>query len=173
VEHGGRMSVANSAAYFKAATKAKEGDGCLGGEWVMLVSMVCGRDFGCGKNLTHAKPRRIEPRWARLCFVLGSLFFVGGKLKLTHGIPSLRDKCLGITISLTMKTLSVKIPEALETKLRSKARAANEPVSEIVRRALIREMEADTADFAKLAAPYCGMFSGPSDLSNREGYGSR
>jgi predicted transcriptional regulator len=72
-----------------------------------------------------------------------------------------------------MKTLTVKIPEALETKLRRKAKAGKEPVSALVRRALVREMEADTADFAKLAAPYRGMFSGPADLSTREGYGSR
>lgn len=72
-----------------------------------------------------------------------------------------------------MKTLTVKIPETLETKLRSKAKAGNEPVSALVRRALAREMEADAADFAKLAAPYIGMFSGPADLSTREGYGSR
>ncbi len=79
----------------------------------------------------------------------------------------------GNTLHHTMKTLTVKIPEALETKLRRKAKAGNEPVSAIVRRALAREMEADATDFAKLAAPYQGMFSGPSDLSTREGYGSR
>lgn len=72
-----------------------------------------------------------------------------------------------------MKTLTVKIPETLETKLRRKAKAGKEPVSAIVRRALTREMEADAADFAKLAAPYLGMFSGPADLSTREGYGNR
>ena len=71
-----------------------------------------------------------------------------------------------------MKTLTVKIPEAMETKLRNKAKAAKQPVSEIVRRALAREMESDTVDFSKLAAPYVGMFSGPADLSTREGYGS-
>jgi len=72
-----------------------------------------------------------------------------------------------------MKTLTVKIPETLEIKLRRKAEAGNEPVSALVRRALMREMETDAADFAKLAAPYCGMFSGPADLSTREGYGSQ
>jgi len=72
-----------------------------------------------------------------------------------------------------MKTLTVKIPEALETKLRKKAMTTNQSVSEIVRHALVREMEADAVDFSKLAAPYVGMFSGPADLSTREGYGSR
>jgi predicted transcriptional regulator len=66
-----------------------------------------------------------------------------------------------------MKTLTVKIPEALETKLRRKAKAGNEPVSAIVRRALAREMETDAVDFAKLAAPFQGMFSGPANLSTR------
>jgi predicted transcriptional regulator len=71
-----------------------------------------------------------------------------------------------------MKTLTVNIPEALETKLRRKAKAGKEPVLAIVRRALAREMEADAADFSKLAAPYDGMFSGPADLSTREGRGN-
>lgn len=72
-----------------------------------------------------------------------------------------------------MKTLTVKIPEDLETQLRNKANASKESVSVIVRRALVREMEANAVDFAKLATPYRGMFSGPADLSTREGYGSR
>ncbi|MDP3849451.1 MAG: hypothetical protein Q8Q59_03035 [Luteolibacter sp.] len=46
-------------------------------------------------------------------------------------------------------------------------------MSVIVRRALAREMEADAVDFAKLASSNVGMFSGPADLSTREGYGSR
>ena len=85
-------------------------------------------------------------------------------------LPLLR---FAITLRLTMKTLTVKIPEALEIKLRNKAKASNQPVSEVVRRALMREMEADAVDFSKLAAPYRGMFSGPADLSTREGYGDR
>jgi hypothetical protein len=79
----------------------------------------------------------------------------------------------GNAFGLTMKTLTVKIPEALDTKLRNKAKAGNEPVSAVVRWALAREMEADVVDFSKLAAPYRGMFSGLVDLSTREGYGSR
>lgn len=68
--------------------------------------------------------------------------------------------------------MTVKIPEDLEAQLRNKAKAGKESVSVIVRRALAREMQADTVDFAKLASPYVGMFSGPADLSTREGYGS-
>jgi hypothetical protein len=90
-----------------------------------------------------------------------------------HSIFNLpRFRC-GITLRLTMKTLTVKIPEALDEKLRKKAKASNQPVFEVVRRALVREIEADAVDFAKLAAPYRGMFSGPADLSTREGYGDR
>jgi len=72
-----------------------------------------------------------------------------------------------------MKTVTVKISESLDTKLRKKARESNEPVSVIVRRALTREIESDAVDFSKLASPFKGMFSGPADLSTREGYGSR
>ena len=72
-----------------------------------------------------------------------------------------------------MKTLTVKIPETLETKLRRKAKTGKETVSEIVSRALANELETDAGDFAKLAAPYVGMFTGAADLSTREGYGSR
>ncbi len=71
-----------------------------------------------------------------------------------------------------MKAMTVKIPEDLEAQLRNKAKVGKESVSVIVRRALAREMQADTVDFAKLASPYVGMFSGPADLSTREGYGS-
>ena len=72
-----------------------------------------------------------------------------------------------------MKTLTVKIPETLEIKLRRKVKSDKETVSIIVRRALTRELEADATDFARLAAPFLGMFSGAADLSTREGYGSR
>ncbi len=72
-----------------------------------------------------------------------------------------------------MKTLTVKIPQSIEDKLKGKAAAQNETVSVLVRRALARELEADSVDFAKLAAPFRGMFSGPADLSTREGYGDR
>lgn len=71
-----------------------------------------------------------------------------------------------------MKTLTVKIPEELDEKLRRKAQAANEPVSALVRRALMRDLDSDAVDFASLANPYRGMFSGPADLSTREGYGN-
>lgn len=71
-----------------------------------------------------------------------------------------------------MKTLTVKVPEVLNRRLRKKAELGGEQVSALVRRALQREVEEDAGDFARLAAPYQGMFSGPADLSSREGYGS-
>ncbi len=71
-----------------------------------------------------------------------------------------------------MKALTVKIPETLDARLRRKAKAGNVSVSEVVRRALMRETDGDSVDFARMATPYRGMFSGPADLSTREGYGS-
>lgn len=72
-----------------------------------------------------------------------------------------------------MKTLTVKIPEALNRQLRRKAKAGQESISEIVRRALVRELEPDAGHFATLAEPFRGMISGAADLSSREGYGPR
>ncbi len=70
-----------------------------------------------------------------------------------------------------MTTLTVKIPDSLKDKLRIRAKKRKAQVSIIVREALCREIENEDVDFAALAAPYRGMFSGPSDLSMREGYG--
>jgi predicted transcriptional regulator len=70
-----------------------------------------------------------------------------------------------------MKTVTLKIPESLDSKLRRAAARRKETFSALARRALTREVEEQEVDFAKLAAPYCGMFEGPGDLSTREGYG--
>ncbi len=48
-----------------------------------------------------------------------------------------------------------------------------ERFSELARRALTREIEEQEVDFARLAAPYRGMFKGACDLSSREGYGDQ
>jgi len=72
-----------------------------------------------------------------------------------------------------MKSITIKIPESLDSSLRLKAKKSGQPVSELVRRAVVREMESESDDFARLAAPYRGIFSGPADLSTREGYGSQ
>ncbi|MFZ4484468.1 MAG: ribbon-helix-helix protein, CopG family [Chthoniobacterales bacterium] len=68
-----------------------------------------------------------------------------------------------------MRTVTIKIPESMDEKLRKRAAKQKEGFSETVRRALAREL-ADDQDFASLAAPYRGMFQGPADLSVREGY---
>ncbi len=68
-----------------------------------------------------------------------------------------------------MKTVTIKIPDSMNQKLRKRAAAEQEGFSETVRRALAKELESGT-DFASLAAPYQGMFHGPADLSMREGY---
>jgi predicted transcriptional regulator len=68
-----------------------------------------------------------------------------------------------------MKTVTIKIPDSMNQKLRKRAAAQQEGFSETVRRALAKELDSGT-DFASLAAPYRGMFHGPADLSMREGY---
>ncbi|CAN5606672.1 hypothetical protein BH20VER1_BH20VER1_01090 [soil metagenome] len=71
-----------------------------------------------------------------------------------------------------MKTVTFKIPESLDAKIRRALKARNETFSELARRALLREVESSVT-FADVAASHRGMFDGPSDLSTREGYGPR
>lgn len=68
-----------------------------------------------------------------------------------------------------MKTVTLKIPDSMNEKLRRRAAEQKERFSETIRRALARELDGNR-DFATLAAPYQGMFQGPTDLSMREGY---
>jgi len=44
-------------------------------------------------------------------------------------------------------------------------------LSTLARRALEKEVADGAPDFVQLAAKYKGMFKGPRDLSEREGYG--
>jgi predicted transcriptional regulator len=71
-----------------------------------------------------------------------------------------------------MPSLTVKLPSALDKKLRSLARKRGENISVTTRRALEKELAAGEPDFAKLAEGFRGMMKGPRDLSAREGYGS-
>jgi predicted transcriptional regulator len=71
-----------------------------------------------------------------------------------------------------MTSITVKLSEALDRKLRSVAKSRGENVSELARRALEKEVAEGVPDFAKMAERYKGMFNGPTDLSSREGYGS-
>ncbi|MBA2271892.1 MAG: hypothetical protein M3372_02225 [Verrucomicrobiota bacterium] len=71
-----------------------------------------------------------------------------------------------------MKTVTLKIPDELDSKVRRAVKRRGETFSNLARRALLREVEEHETDFARLAAPYRGMFEGPADLSTREGYGN-
>lgn len=72
-----------------------------------------------------------------------------------------------------MKTVTLKIPDGLDAKIRRVIARRKESFSDLARRALARETEEGEADFARLAAPYRGMFQGLGDLSSREGYGDQ
>lgn len=71
-----------------------------------------------------------------------------------------------------MKTMTLKIPDSLNVKIRRAITRRKESFSELARRALSREVEHHEIDFARLAAPYRGMFRGARNLSSREGYGN-
>jgi len=70
-----------------------------------------------------------------------------------------------------MPSLTIKLPTKLNRRLRTAAHQRKENLSVLARRALERELAAPAPDFATLAKPYLGMFSGPPNLSSREGYG--
>lgn len=78
-----------------------------------------------------------------------------------------------------MVLLTVKLSATLNRRLRATARRRRENLSVFTRRALERELDrlesipGHGVDFATLAKPYLGMFSGPRDLSSREGYGRK
>jgi len=69
-----------------------------------------------------------------------------------------------------MASLTIKLPAALNRRLRTVARKRKENLSVLTRRALEHELDAREPDFAVLAKPYLGMFSGPRDLSARESW---
>jgi predicted transcriptional regulator len=70
-----------------------------------------------------------------------------------------------------MPSVTIKLPAALDKKVRAVARARGENISEFARRAIEREVTSGGPDFATLAARYKGCVTGPRDLSTREGYG--
>jgi predicted transcriptional regulator len=72
-----------------------------------------------------------------------------------------------------MKTVTLKIPDGLDVKIQRAITRRKESFSHLARRALAREVEEHEVDFARLAAPYRGMFKGARDLSGREGYGNK
>ena len=72
-----------------------------------------------------------------------------------------------------MKTVTLKIPDGLDVKIQRAITRRKESFSHLARRALAREVEEHEVDFARLAAPYRGMFKGARSLSGREGYGNK
>jgi hypothetical protein len=72
-----------------------------------------------------------------------------------------------------MKSVTLKIPDSLDVKIRRAVARRAESFSDLARRALAREVEELEVDFARLAAPYRGMFKGSRGLSSREGYGNQ
>lgn len=113
------------------------------------------------------KPPRL---WASVVYYF--VFLAFPSLPAEKDLP-LEKQHLGNTFGITMKTVALKIPEELDMKIRQAARRGKESFSALARRALIREIEIQETDFARLAAPYRGMFEGPADLSSREGYGDK
>jgi hypothetical protein len=82
----------------------------------------------------------------------------------------------GKTTMAAMASLTLKLPATLNRRLRATARRRRENLSAFTRRALESELgkpenrSGPKPDFATLAKPYLGMFSGPGDLSAREGW---
>lgn len=71
-----------------------------------------------------------------------------------------------------MKTLSLKLPDALEAKLRELARQRRMSRSAVVREALARFLSrhASAYSFLALAQDLAGCVEGPADLSLNKSY---
>ena len=63
-------------------------------------------------------------------------------------------------------TLTVRLPEELQKRLREKSRRTGLPVGRIVRESLESMLEKDEPAWMK----YAGTMTGPKDLSARKGY---
>lgn len=73
-----------------------------------------------------------------------------------------------------MKTLTLKLPEVLETKLNIFAQQRGQSKSEVVREALAqyisRDTKSESTSFLDLAKDLSGTIEGPSDLSTNKEY---
>lgn len=72
-----------------------------------------------------------------------------------------------------MKTLTLKLPEILETRLNHLARKKGLSRSEIIRRALFEYLSKDlkeSGSFLDLAQDLAGSIEGPSDLSTNKAH---
>jgi len=63
-------------------------------------------------------------------------------------------------------TITIRLPEALQKRLKERARRTGLPVNRIVRESLESTLEKDEPAWMK----YAGTFNGPRDLSSRKGY---
>ena len=77
-----------------------------------------------------------------------------------------------------VKTISLKLPEEIDTRLTARARAMGKTKSELTREALMRLLETDGASGAScldLVRDLVGTASGPGDLASNKkhlrGYG--
>ena len=65
-------------------------------------------------------------------------------------------------------TLSVRLPEELQRRLREKSRRTGLPIGRIVRDSLQNTLDKDKDE--PVWMKYAGTMSGPKDLSSRKGY---
>jgi predicted DNA-binding protein len=63
-------------------------------------------------------------------------------------------------------TLTIRLPEGLQRRLREKARRTGLPIGRIVCDSLEKTLDKDEPAWMK----YAGTFNGPRDLSSRKGY---
>lgn len=63
-------------------------------------------------------------------------------------------------------TITLRLPEELQKRLKEKSRRTGIPVNRIVRESLESTLERDEHAWMK----YAGTISGPKDLSSRKGY---
>lgn len=63
-------------------------------------------------------------------------------------------------------TLTVRLPEELQKRLREKSRRTGLPIGRIVRESLENTLDKNEPAWMK----YAGTFTGPRNLSSRKGY---
>ena len=63
-------------------------------------------------------------------------------------------------------TITIRLPEALQKRLKERSRRTGLPVNRIVRESIESTLEKDEPAWMK----YAGTFDGPKNLSSRKGY---
>ncbi|MGQ0506881.1 MAG: CopG family transcriptional regulator [Myxococcaceae bacterium] len=69
-----------------------------------------------------------------------------------------------------LKTLTVKVPKSLSSRVARLAKSKGATQSEIIREALEAYTQSEHASFATSAAEFCGVAEGPGDLSTNPRY---